>query len=62
MPDGRPALNEDEELARERAHLLAMLQEGLDDIEAGRIVSMEEMERMIDEAFASQDAESAAKR
>ena len=42
--------------------LVAMLEEGLADIDAGRVVSLEELDRMVEEAFARQDAELAGKR
>ena len=62
MPDGRPALTEDEELARERARFVAMLEEGLTSIRAGEIVTPDELDAMLDDAFARQDEELGGKR
>ena len=65
MPDGYPNPAPepvDDELERERAKFVEMLEEGLADIDAGRVVSLEDLDRMIDEAFAQQDADLARKR
>lgn len=73
MPDDRPRrpsdnpsdspveVKADYPLGIEPEELVAMLMEGLADLEAGRVVSMEEADRMIDEALAEQRAEQARK-
>ncbi|WP_448188372.1 hypothetical protein [Azospirillum sp. sgz301742] len=66
MPDDRPRMPSDGPndypLGIEPEELIAMLMEGLADLEAGRVVSMEEADRMVDEALAQQRAEQARKR
>lgn len=69
MPDDRANIPQDEpdddfgpdgmdyELDIEPDELIAMLMEGLADIEAGRVHTMAEANRMIDEALEQQRAE-----